>query len=559
MTESERQTGLTNGTPSSPSLSSLSLVSPSLPSPSSSPDYSALPPAAKSAVSLRPSPVHFVDSTTALLPEALDGPIAGADQPPLKLPRAPYLFGVLAALTTFAYGFNTGIIAVALISIQQHWGLATNSATVTCIVSAMLAGAVVGSMLPGWFGTDTLGRKPMLLVTNGLLIAGAIGSAASTHVVTLIVARIVVGVGMGMASVLPGLYITEMSPASIRGLLGTLNQCAGYVGIVCSYCVGLLYVDASWMFGWGALVASGALLAAAAILPESPRWLISRGRNQEALSVLSAVYGRHNGRHFTDEFAEIYARLSRPQSRTRLPSRTTGIIVALQVIQQAAASGFVTYYSAAIFRSWGLSPHRAILLTALSAMPQLLVFLVVARWADVWGRRRLLLTSEAAMMLVLFFLGVLSVCAPVRDGGRMAAPVLVFIGLTAHRMAYALGLAPVPTVLIAEILPFSQRSRGLALALTLNWSLNLLVTSAIPTVAALQDSLAGVYFCLGFMALGGFFFIQRRVFETRGMLLEVVEEMHLFPVMPADPREREQLADILVGSRPLKPPLMPAV
>ena len=109
------------------------------------------------------------DSFAKLLPEALDGPltfIEESERKPLVLPFTPYIYGGVASLTTFAYGFNSGIIAVVITTIEKEWGLKDNYYAVTFIVTSMLAGAVLGSLLPGWIGSDRIGRKSMILVTN---------------------------------------------------------------------------------------------------------------------------------------------------------------------------------------------------------------------------------------------------------------------------------------------------------------------------------------------------------------------------------------------------------
>lgn len=447
----------------------------------------------------------------------------------LLLPAKPYIYGAVAASTTFAYGFNAGIISVNLSAIQKEWQLGRDSFSLTFIVSSMLAGAVLGCMLPGLIGSDRVGRKPMLLVTNVILFLAALGSFFSHSPGQMIATRAITGIGIGIGSIMPGLYITEMSPASIRGFLGILNQFAGFLGILASYAVGLVVSSEShWremflMAGATALIASLCTIVA---LPDSPRWLISHGFNQDAIRVLESIYGHRNGPHSKEEFEKIYAHLHLTKSNKTnksLPRRTVFTIVALQLIQQAAGSGFVTYYSASIFRSWGLSPRESTAATVLSALPQLLVFGVVAKWAEVLGRKRLLLISEVAMAAVLVYLGLVTFLVGPKMISHWQAG-LVFIGLASHRVAYALGLAPVPTVLIAEILPFSLRSHGLAVALTLNWFLNFLITSLIP-LAASFNSLSSVYFFMAFCSVISFIYTSRNIKETRGLLLDATEEV----------------------------------
>lgn len=497
----------------------------------------------------------------------------------VKIPWAPYIFGGVAGLTSFAYGFGSGIISVALVEIKKEW--AVSSFVLTFIVTSMLGGAVLGSLLPGWLGSDRIGRKPMLVITNFVLLVGAVGSYASSTGFALICARVVVGVGVGLGSIIPSLYITEMAPTKIRGTLGILNQFSGFLGILASYCTGLLFAAEQWqeMFLIAGGVAGVAMGFAAGFLPESPRWLISHKRKREGLVSLGRIYGGGNRLHFTEEFEKISTHLSQPRTASAhpLPPKTLFTIVALQFIQQAAGSGFITYYSTSIFESWDLHGRRSIAATVLSAIPQIFVFAIVARWAEGWGRKRLLLASEAAMAIVLVYLAIIThLCfSPgTSDNNSSFKAALIFIGLAAHRVAYAFGLAPVPTVLIAEILPFHLRSHGLALSLTLNWMLNFCVTSTIPL---LGSALPSVYLGMAALALIGLFYISRNISETRGILLEAAEEVHLFPVIPANPNaiqkrrrgkiiiqdnnnnnnnddEEDNHTQIQIDSKPLQPP-----
>ena len=455
---------------------------------------------------------------------------------PLTLPWTPYLYASAAALTTVAYGFNAAIIAVALLSVEKHWH--PSPLQTSLIVSSMLAGATIGCFLAS---VNNSGRKPMLLASNALLAFGAFASGASPSVLLLILSRGVVGVGVGMASILPGLLITEMSPAAIRGQLGVFNQISGFFGIVLSYCVGLAVIHAAGpqadvsclLFRMAAAVATASLLVAWTILPESPRWLIGHGRPAAALAVLKRIYGAENASLCQEEYEKAlhsHSKSEKSAKRTApLPLKLWVLVLGLQVVQQAAGSGFLTYYAAAIFRSWGFSPEVSVGATLLSTLPQLAVIAVALKWklVETMGRKQLLLSSGAAVSLILAYLSVIS-----RFGAQLSVSlfaVLLVFGLTAHRVAYAFGLAPVPSVLIAESVPFAHRSRVLSVGLALNWFLNFGLTTLIPVIAG-DDLGAGLSVVYGVLAVAGglgCLFIGKVVKETRGMALEAAEEVHL--------------------------------
>jgi MFS family permease len=502
----------------------------------------------------------------------------------VPLPANPYVYGGLVALLTFASGFNNGSIAAALISLDEAWGLRLDASalTETLIVSSMLVGAAVGAgvlALGGmWF--DRFGRLPILLLAALLLSGGAFASAWTSTADPMVAARFVTGLGIGLATTVPGLYLTEMSPASVRGFLGILNQCAGYGGVAASYFVGYLVcrdaeardvLSAAYrrMFLAGGWIAAGAGVAIALVLPESPRWLISVGRDRDALVSLRAIYGAANALHFTDEFAAIYARLSQTAASTTMRAlesaslrRAARIALLLQVFQQAAGSGFVTYYSAEIFKGAGLAGAAAVLVAAASTLPQLAVFWMVAQWSETWGRKKMLLVSEAAMALVLVFLAAVVVFLPPGHASPLAG-LLMFLGLSGHRVAYAIGLAPVPSVLVGEILPFAHRCRGLAAASALSWLLSLVFSSVLPLLLFHRLAFGFAFLAMAACAGFGFFWITGAVAETRGVPLECANDTHLVPVLPADPSERARFARagslLAASSKPLQPPPIPVL
>ena len=491
----------------------------------------------------------------------------------IQLPKSPYVFGLVAACVSFVYGYNYGIIAAALISIEEAWQPQLEdekTVMLTMIVSSWLAGAVVGSMaLATGRWLDELGRLKSMILACVLFTVGAIACSYSTSPAALIASRFIVGLATAIGYILPGLYITEMSPASVRGNLGLINQCAGYLGVAVSYVAGYFIYEAFeikshshvGMFKSCAWLSAIALVAVLFCLPESPRWLISKGRDRDALISLRSIYGAQNAVHFTEEFAAIYARLSQTSSTPTARALASASLrqsavtaVLLQVFQTAAGSGFFTFYSAKLFESWGYEGSDALLAAAVSVLPQMLVFLLISWKSEVWGRRRLLMASEFCMAIVMMALAVLTV-SPVHA-------FLLFMAIALHRMAFALGLAPIPSVLVAEILPFAYRSRGLAASTALNWLLSFLISTALGLLIESPAIMSAVFVAMAMAAIAGYWWVQTCVPETRGLHLESVDTAHLMPVLPADPRERARVSRmnslLAADSRPLRPPPIPA-
>ncbi len=206
--------------------------------------------------------------------------------------RYAYLIAAVAAVSGLLFGFDTAVINGALLFLRQELGLSTRETEVA--TSSLLVGCAIGAAFAGWL-TDRLGRKRILIVSALLFAASAVGAAVPRNLGEFVAARIVGGLAIGVASVLAPLYIAEISPRAIRGRLVSLNQMAIVTGILLAYFVNWLLSFAGpsswrWMFASAALP-SIAFFAALLFVPESPRFLVEKGREAEALAVLERVGG----------------------------------------------------------------------------------------------------------------------------------------------------------------------------------------------------------------------------------------------------------------------------
>ena len=367
-----------------------------------------------------------------------------------------YIFvAFIAALGGLLFGYDTGVISGALPFIQVAFHLTPLMQGV--LTSVALGGAALGAAVAGTL-SDRFGRKPVILVVAVIFFFGAILSAIATVMGVLLIGRVLVGIGIGVASMLTPLYLAETSPPAQRGALVSLNQLMITVGILVSYLVGYVLSEGAgwrWMLGLGAL--PGLVLFVGMLpLPESPRWLAGHGRTEAARHALVILRGSE-----ADAEAEIAALRNDLQQETRasriadLRARRTDrpliIGVGLAVFQQVTGINTVIYFAPAIFKAAGLgSTSATILATAGLGVVNVVMTLVAIRLIDSAGRRVLLLTGLAGMAVSLAVLGLSFLLRWRRQRGPKRRPGLGdrarsrgLCGLLRHR--------PRPDVLAADI------------------------------------------------------------------------------------------------------------
>lgn len=438
--------------------------------------------------------------------------------------RSAYVYAAawFAALGGLLFGYDTGVISGALLFIQQEFALSVFRQEL--VVSVVLVGAAVAALGGGRLA-DRFGRRATLLLTAAIFVAGALVCALASSAAMLIAGRIVVGIGIGLASTTVPLYISEISPARARGWQVSLFQLAITIGILGAYLVDYAFAGSHawrWMLGLAAI--PGLLLGFGMLLmPETPRWLARGGRAGDARRVLERIRG---GADVAGEFEEIEATLAVAQEHGRWrdlfsPSvrRALVIGVGLAIFQQVTGINTVIYYAPTIIRSAGIpSASGAILATAGIGLVNVIMTLVSMWLLDRVGRRPLLLVGTAGMAITLAMLGWLFNSQV--HGGHLAA-FAVFI-LMAYVACFAIGLGPVFWLLIAEIYPLKIRGIAEGTAAGTNWSFNFLVSltflSLIATVGA-----ADAFWLYGLLSVAAWVFCYVFVPETKGRTLEEIE------------------------------------
>ncbi|UOQ68781.1 sugar porter family MFS transporter [Hymenobacter volaticus] len=429
-----------------------------------------------------------------------------------------YLIATVAALGGLLFGFDTAIINGALIFLKKDFNL--NDSQTEWAASSILFGAVIGAALAGWL-TDRYGRRRLLFGAAALFTLSALAAAVPRTLTEFVVARVAGGLAIGVASLLVPLYIAEIAPARIRGQLVTLNQLAIVTGILLAYVASYFLADLG-MASWRWMFASAALpsvlfMLTLLLVPESPRWLLGRGREVEALNTLTRLNGPVAA---ATEAAEIQAALAAErgeeanlyQPRLRRPLR---IAVVLAVLQQITGINTILYYGSIIFTEHsGQSASSAIGANALIGGINFAGTIVALFVIDRVGRKPLLLFASGGMALTL---GALVVAL------QLHAPGPWLLGLIMLYVAcFAVGLGPGVWVVITEIFPNAVRGRAASLATVALWVACTLISFTFLSLvkAAGLTGAFGLYAVLSAFTFG---FVWRAVPETKGRSLEEIE------------------------------------
>ena len=451
------------------------------------------------------------------------------------------LLAAVAALGGFLFGFDTAVINGAVTAIQEDFGM--GPALTGFSVASALLGCALGAWLAGRLA-DTGGRVRVMVIASVLFTISAVGSGLAFGPWDLIVWRIVGGLGVGAASVIAPAYIAEISPASIRGRLGSLQQLAIVTGIfvalLSDYFLAALAGGASeplwfgldawrWMFVTEVVpaVAYGVL---ALQIPESPRYLVARGRIDHAREVLAQVLRtgidermREIRRTLAVERRSSFADLRGPFLGL-LPIVWVGIL--LSVFQQFVGINVIFYYSAALWQQVGFSEADALAQTVITSITNIAVTIVAIALIDKVGRRRLLLIGSAGMVVSLGTLAYVFGSAPLVPGADGAlepqladtAGLVALVAANAFVVFFGMSWGPAVWVLLGEMFNNRIRAAALGLAAAAQWIANFAISTTFPVLADLGLGLAYGFYAA--MALLSFLFTLRFVPETKGKQLE---------------------------------------
>jgi len=426
------------------------------------------------------------------------------------------LTAAVAALGGAIFGYDTSVISGAMLFLRKDFAL--TDVQLEFAVGIALAGALVGAALAGYC-TDRWGRRWMLLMTAvGFGVFSGL-SGLAVGLISFSIARFFVGVCIGVASLTVPLYISEMSPAKIRGALVSLNQLAIGTGIGVAYFVDYALASSEswrWMFA-SAVFPAIVLVIGMFFLPESPRWLARKGFREKALENFHRL-GR--GDEAEAELAEVESTLQEEQEGLGIllkPGFRVAVMVGvgLAIFQQITGINTIIYYSPAILQMSGYpSAKAAILASAIIGLANIIVALVAISVVDRIGRRFLLLLSTAGMAAALALIGI---AFQQHWGGSVMLYVVI-----GYCVAFGIGLGPVMWLLISEIYPTKIRGKAMSLATLSVWGSNWVV--AVTFLSLLNGAgPAKTFWLYGCTSVAAFAFCYFFVPETKGRTLEAIE------------------------------------
>lgn len=427
-------------------------------------------------------------------------------------------WSITSALAGFLFGFDTVVISGAEQTIQQLWGLSAGLHGVA--MGSALYGTVIGSLVGSW-PTDRYGRRPTLLAVGALFLVSAIGCAFAPEVVTFIVARLIGGIGIGISTVAAPLYISEIAPAAQRGRLAAMFQFNIVLGIVVAFASNALLAGVGaqawrWMLGVAA-VPSVAYMAMALGLPESPRWLLLRGRRDEALRTMALVREGASAAEVASEADAIVAAAREGGAaggfwtwRHRVPIALAFLVA---FFNQLSGINAILYFAPRIFAMTGLGAQAALLQSVGIGLTNLVATFVGLWLIDRVGRRTLLLAGSAGYLLSL------GGCAwGFATHHEAIVPACIFGFIAAH----AIGQGTVIWVLISEVFPAAHRATGQALGSATHWVFAALLTTAFPLMVAAMAPAAVFLVFFGMMVLHTLWALFL-VPETKGVSLEEIQ------------------------------------
>ena len=447
----------------------------------------------------------------------------------------------VATIGGFMFGYDSGVINGTQKGLEAAFDLGRLGIGVN--VGAILVGSAIGAFGAGRLA-DAIGRRNVMMIAAFLFLVSAMLAGAANGSVVFIIARIIGGLGVGAASVISPVYISEVTPASIRGRLSSVQQVMIITGLTGAFVANFAlarYAGGStadfwlgfpawrWMF-WLQAIPAAIYLVALLVIPESPRFLVAKGRDAEAHVVLTRLFGSAEADRKVGEIRRSLAADHHKPRLSDLRDKTTGKIrpilwagIGLAVFQQFVGINVVFYYGAVLWEAVGFTEDNALQINILSGVLSIAACLFTILTVDRIGRKPLLLVGSAGMAVTLAVVAYAFSTAVTDAAGAVSLPgnngILALVAANLYVIFFNASWGPVMWVMLGEMFPNQIRGSGLAVSGFAQWIANAAISVSFPALAV-SPGLSATYFGYAFFAAVSFFFVRAMVNETRGRELE---------------------------------------
>ena len=443
-----------------------------------------------------------------------------------KAKRMKVFITFAAGMAGLLFGLDIGVISGALPFITTHFEL--SSRLQEWVVSTMMLGAALGALSTGWISYK-LGRKTSLMAGAALFVLGSVGSSMAPNVVILLVSRVLLGFAVGIASYVAPLYLSEMAEKEDRGKLISMYQMMVTIGILVAFISDTIFsYGGHWRLMLGVISIPALLLMMAVFgLPDSPRWLASKGKFGKAKEILRML--NTTDAKADSELSEISESLKVKQEGWSLfkdnknVRRAVYLGMLLQAMQQFTGMNVILYYAPQIFKHAGFAnTEQQMIATVICGATNVLATLIAMKTVDKQGRKPVLKIGFAGIALGTFLLGV---CLFMINAGFSALWISIFaILMTLFTIAsFAMSAGPVVWILCSEIQPLKSRDFGVACSTTTNWVVNMIIGATFLTLINTFGIAVTFWIYTGLNAL---FVVLTCLLipETRGISLENIEK-----------------------------------
>lgn len=449
-----------------------------------------------------------------------------------------YFICLVSAMGGLLFGYDWVVIGGAKPFYEAFFDISGNEGMQALAMSIALLGCLLGATMAG-FLADKYGRKKLLIFSAFVFFVSSWGTGASNNIPTFILARLVGGIAIGLAADLSPMYIAEVAPTHIRGKLVTLNQLTIVIGILGAQIVNMLIAEPvaaeataadilnswngqsgwRWMF-WAVCIPSGIFFLLSMFIPESPRWLVGAGQNEQAQKVLTSIGGTEYAKSELESYAKANASAHSEKGALSLlfSSKMRNVLVigiVIAMFQQWSGTNVIFNYAQEIFQAAGYGISDVLMNIVVTGIANLIFTFVAIYTVERLGRKTLMLIGSLGLAGIYTLLG-LSYFFEFK-GFIMIVFVVLAIGF------YAMSLGPITWVLLSEIFPNKVRGVAMAVCTAALWIASFLLTYTFPFLNSGLGT-GGTFMLYAAICFFGFIFVLRRIPETKGKSLENIEK-----------------------------------